>query len=221
MRAISVLTVAFLAAGLTGCGDKISSAEKTLPNPAVVEAQTRFTYKGKRIPPFFLADYCGGPGADEFWTTGMGVRISTVAIEGLFSDRDGSYSGCAITEGEFVRFNLPHRSDADPQRTGWFGYKFLGTTPGGITVLEYIGSMGGSGTIPGVIFLRLEMETIGYKESGRQKRLVMRFLGEESWGDRVYRDVQLVGNALRLGPERSDMPGAMDSLQPARTILLE
>jgi hypothetical protein len=65
------------------------------------------------------------------------------------------------------------------------------------------------------------MESVGYTKAAKKDRLVLRFAGEQSWGDRVFRDVKLEGNELRLGPERSDMPGAKDSLEPARTILLQ
>lgn len=149
------------------------------------------------------------------------MRIGTVAVEGLFYDNcDGAYSGCKIAKGELIRFELPNEGNGGPRGNGWFGYRFLGTTPSGISVVEYVGNTGGSGTVPGVMFLRFEMETIGYQSGGKKERLVMRFLGEQSWGDRVYREVKLVGNELRLGPERTNMPmaGPLDS---ARTIMLD
>lgn len=221
MRTTHVLTLTLLAVGLTGCRKKPIAPVKTSPHPLVVEAQNHFTYKGKPIPPFFLADFCGGPDGGDFWTKGMGARISAVAVEGLFYEHGaGSYSGCTIEQSkDFVRFDLPTRSGEAAPSGGWFSYKFLGTTLSGITVLEYVGNTGGSGIVPGVVFLRFEVETVGYTEAGKQERLIMRFLGQQSWGDRVYREAELVGNELRLGPERSHMPGG--PLDPARTILLE
>ncbi len=222
MRRIQAWVVVLSAAGLAGCGGGSTTQPSKQANPVIIEAQTHFTYKGKPIPPFFLADFCGGPDAGDFWTQGMGERICAVDVAGFFYDNsDGSYSDRTVEHGEFVRFDLPSTGDEGSRGAGWLSYKFLGTTPSGVTVLEYVGNTGGSGTIPGVVFIRFELETLGYTKAGKKDRLIMRFLGEESWGDRVYRDVTLVGNELRLGPERSHMPGATDSLEPARTILLE
>ena len=222
MRRIQVLVVVFSAASLAGCGGSSSAKQSKQVDPRVTEAQTHFTYKGKPIPPFFLADFCGGPDVGDFWTRGMGSRICAVDVAGLFyDDSDGSYSGCAFERGEWVRLDLPNGGDEGPRGAGWFYYRFMGTTPSGTTVLEYVGNTGGSGTIPGVVFLRFELETVGYTQTDKSDRLVMRFLGEQSWGDRVYRDVKLIGNELRLGPESTDIPGAKDSIEPARTVLLQ
>lgn len=206
---------------LGGCAGVPKTPPSLQVRPELIEAQTHFTYKGRPIPPFFLADFYGGPDVGDFWTKGMGKRISAVDVAGLFYDEsDGSYSGCTVDRNEFVRFDLPNGDDSEQGRAGWFAYRFLGTTPTGVTVVEYVGNTGGSGTIPGVVFLRFEWQPSGYTQAGSNSRLVMRFLGEESWGDRVYRDIKLVGNELRLGPERSNLPDERDSLEPARTIIL-
>lgn len=221
MKVACLAALVVTASGLAGCGKR--PAAPVAQHPEVVEAQKHFTFRGAPIPPFFLADFYGGPNVGDFWTKGMGTRISTIAVEGLFYEHsDGSYSGCRIESGnDFLRFDLPTSGDIAKGEAGWFSYKFLGTTPSGVTVLEYVGNTGGSGTVPGVLFVKFEMEPVGYTADGKRERLVMRFLGEESWGDRVFRDVELAGNELRLGPERSNMPGAQDDLEPARTILLE
>jgi hypothetical protein len=67
----------------SGCGDKPVCQPPQQTDPRVKEAQTHFTYRGRTIPPFFLADFCGGPDAPEFHTSGMGCRISTVFCSGL------------------------------------------------------------------------------------------------------------------------------------------
>ncbi len=224
MRRIHVLAAALLAVGVVGCGEKPVASQPKKAHPAVVEAQSHFTFKGKPIPPFFIADFYGGPGASDFWLRETGSRISAVAVEGLFIKGDGSYVGSVIEDrrdaGGFISFYPPSDEPDRPRGNGYFGYKFVGTTPSGVTVLENIGNTGGSGTCVGVVFIRFEMESIGVTEAAKQERLVMRFLGAKSWGDRVYRDVKLAGNELRLGPETSHLPGARDSLDSARTILL-
>jgi len=222
MRVMHVLTTILLVVGLGGCGEK--PVEQS-PHPAVAEAQTHFTYKGEPIPPFFLADFYGGPGAADFWCRGMGSRISSVIVAGLFVEGDGPYSELKINdrrkEGDFVSFNLSSDESDGPRGAGWFAYRFVGTTPSGVTVLEQIGNTGGSATIPGILFVRFEMESIGATKEDKEDLLVMRFLGEQSWGDRVYRDVKLDGNSLWLGPTRTNMPGAKDFAEPERTIVLE
>jgi hypothetical protein len=145
-----------------------------------------------------------------------------VDVAGLFCDgSDGSYTGCTVDRGDYVSFDLPIDGGSDNVRNGRFGYRFLGTTPAGVTVLEYVGNTGGSGTILGVVFVKFELQRIGYTATDAHDRLVMRFLGAESWGDRVHRDVTLVGNELRLGPEKSDIPAAQDSLEQARVVCLQ
>jgi hypothetical protein len=152
----------------------------------------------------------------------MGGRICAIAVEGLVAEGDGSYAGAKIYEGEFVSFDVPsHDEDLGPRGAGWFAYRFVGTTPSGITVLEYVGNTGGSGTIPGVLFVRFAMEWVGVTKEEKRERLVMHFLGEQSWGDRVYRDVRLEGNSLWLGPTRTDMPYEKEFAEPAQTMQLE
>lgn len=223
MRKMHALIGAILAMGLIGCGEKAAAPQPQQAAPEVVEAQTHFTFKGKPIPPFFLADFFGGPEANDFWIREMGCRISSVAVEGLLIEPDGTYANSPIKSSAdgHVSFDLPSDDPSAPRGGGWLWYKFVGTTPSGVTVLEYAGNTGGSGTVLGVVFLRVEMESVGYTKAAKKDRLVLRFAGEQSWGDRVFRDVKLEGNELRLGPERSDMPGAKDSLEPARTILLQ
>ncbi len=211
-----------LAWGLVGCGSEPAVRPSNPVPPEITEAQTHFTYKGRPIPPFFLADFYGGPDAPDFWTRPMGSRISAIAIDGLFDRSDGAYAFAKVTvDSGFVNFDIPDPNSDSPRGGGWFAYHFVGTSTSGVTVVEYVGNTGGSGTVPGVVFLRFEMQAVGYTQADRHNRLVMRFLGEECWGDRVYRDAKLVGDELRLGPERSDMPGAQGSLEPARVIHLK
>lgn len=221
MRAFCVMIMTIAVATTSGCHSQPSRASSPAPNAELTEAQTHFTYKGKPIPPFFLADFYGGPEANDFWTIGMGRRVSSVAVDGLFSQSDGAYGGCKFVVGSdgFVSFDLPCDESAGPRSNGYLCYRFVGTTSSGITVLEYVGNTGGSGTVPGIVFVRFELASVGVTEEDKHEQLMMRFLGEESWGDRVYRDIALVGDELRLGPERSNMPD--ESLEPARTMLLK
>ena len=225
MRAINALVTLILAVGLGGCGEKSVARPRQQSHPAVAEAQAHFTYKGKPIPPFFLTDFHGGPEAGNFWTRETGCRISSVVVAGLFVGGDGTYANSEIFDGRddggFISFCILSDEDRGPVGSGLFGYRFVGTTPSGITVLEHIGNTGGSGTIPGVLFVRFEMESVGVTKDKKQDRLIMRFLGEQSWGDRVYRDVKLDGNSLWLGPTRTIIPAHKDLAEDERTILLE
>lgn len=215
--------VVLWSAGLCGCGEEMQK-ERPAAHSEVVEARANFTYKGKPIPPFFLADFEGGPEMPDFWHQETGSRISAVTVDGLFLKGDGAYSNCKIIDpkeqGDWVRCEYTGMA-GDAANKVWMKYKFLGTTPSGVTVLEYTIGDDGSAISPGVLFVRFEMQTVGVTKEDKRERLVMRFLGAECWGDRVYRDVTLDGNKLLLGPERSDMPGAKDSLEGKQTILLE
>jgi len=223
MRKTFAFVGAILAMGFFGCGEKANTPQSQQAVPEMAEAQTHFTFKGKPIPPFFLADLLGGPQANDLWMREMGCRVCSVAVEGLFIEPDGTYANCQIKSSAdgSVSFDLPSDESSGPRGAGWAGYKFVGTAPSGVSVLEYSVNTGGSGTVIGVVFLRVETESVGYIKGDKKDRLVLRFLGALDWGDRVFRDIKLEGNELRLGPERSHMPGAQDSLEPARTILLE
>ena len=219
MRTMHVALALCLTVVAFGCTRKSGPPVAQQVPPAVAEARAHFTYKGKLIPPFFLADFSGGPEADSFWTEGMGSRISAVVVDGLFAG-NGPYGGIQIRTDEFVSFDLPGDVPT-PRGAGWFSYRFLGTTPSGITVLEYCGNTGGSGTIPGVLFVRFEMESIGVTKDRKEQRLVMRYVGEECWGDRVYRDVKLNGNTLWLGPTSTTIPANERFDEPERTVVLQ
>ncbi|MFW6132735.1 MAG: hypothetical protein ACOC8F_02470 [Planctomycetota bacterium] len=230
MRAKPVGFVAaiMVAAAVCGC-DEQTAGEPTpppgKPHPAVLEARTDFTYEGKPIPPFFLADFNGGPEAPDFWLRDAGSRVCAIAVEGLFVDGDGAYTGVSgevTRSGDgMVRFDLPQADGSCDFPCGYMGYKFVGTTPSGITVLQTIVNTGGSGTIPGVMFVRFEMASAGATRQTKRARLTMHCLGEMAWGDRVYRDVTLEGNTLRLGPERTSIPACRDTLEGERRITLE
>lgn len=224
MRAIHELSVVLLTVALGGCGE--TQVEHTRhPHPVVVEARKHFTYRGKPIPPFFLADYSGGPYAPDAWFSEMGSRIASVVVEGLFIKSDGAYSRCEIEDATrddgLVLFSFPVDQTASPYSAGWMGYRFIGTTPSGTTVIEYSHRTEGSAKFVGVLFVRFEMQSVGVTRQQRQDRLIMRCLGELCWGDRVYRDVKLEGNSLWLGPTRTDIAGYKDTLEPERIILLE
>ena len=84
MRAIRVSTAVLLVAGLGGCRDRTTAILTEQRHPAVAEAQDQFTFGGQRIPPFFLTDFCGGESAGDFWSKGMGVRVSAVvSVRGI------------------------------------------------------------------------------------------------------------------------------------------
>lgn len=225
MRVTGFGVVAALLLALSGCDHGSSTQASREPDPVVVEAQQQFTYGGKPIPPYFLADFYGGPDGDDFWLRDMGDRIASISVPGLFVKGDGSYSNAEITDnaadGGFVTFDLGAADGDSEANSGYLGYRFVGTTPSGVTVLEYVGNTGGSGTIPGVMFVKFEMETLGVDQDSKAQRLVMRFVGEESWGDRVYRDVKLTGNTLWLGPTRTHIPAYQDMNEGERAIVLE
>jgi len=226
MRAAGFLAGVWLGIAAAGCGRAVlaqhAASDASLPAPAVAEARKHFTFQGKPIPPFFLADACGGPDAPDLFFADMGGRICAIAVEGLFPRGDGAYVDIKLedrrSEGGFVWFDFPLFEGHD---AGGMGYRFVGTTPSGVTVLEYAAATGGTCTLLGVVFVRFEMETVGVTKGEKRERLIMRLLGEECWGDRVYRDVTLVGNTLRLGPKRTHIPAYRDGMDGARTIDLE
>ncbi|MBN2584102.1 MAG: hypothetical protein JXL80_13635 [Planctomycetes bacterium] len=205
-------------ASCVGCGNTDAVARHGQDGSVLLEARKSFTYQGKPIPPFFLADFHGGDEAPDFWLRETGDRIAAVAVEGLFFTRDGSYADASVTMGDFVRFSLPGDDGRDRLN---FGYRFLGTSPSGVTVLEYYGNTGGSGTPIGIVLVRFEIETVGATRAEKRERLVMRFIGEYCWGDRVYRDAELDGNVLKLGPMHTHIPAYQVGLEPAREVVLE
>jgi hypothetical protein len=216
MRFSGLPVVIALMAGPIGCTMQPVAVTSGQSTAEVLEARAKFAYQGEPIPPFFLADLCGGPEADDFWTRGMGSRVVAVSLAGL-RDQKRCYNDGTIQRGRFISF--ARRSENDDRLQLEFGYRFLGTTPSGISVVEYFGNTGGSGTIYGVVFVRFEMQTIGVTEDAKHDLLVMRFVGEQSWGDRVTRSVSLEGNVLRLGPTRADISAS--NAEPGRVIVLE
>jgi hypothetical protein len=204
-----------------GCHGSTLSDAFPREDSVLREAKETFTYKGKPIAPFFLTDFCGGEDAPDLWTREMGGRITSIAVEGLSCEGDGSYAGTPFETGELVTFDLPADHAPVTGNPGWFGYRFIGTTTSGISVLEYKGNTGGSGTVIGVLFVRFEMASIGVTAGHKRDQLTMRFLGERSWGDRVYRDIRLEGNVLRLGPMQTTIPAYEEGLAPAEDVVLE
>ena len=222
MRRLALLG---LAVCVTACGCRDGSAGpsvETRVSPVLTEARERFTYRGKPIPPFFLTDFAGGFGAPDYYTGGSGYRICTVAVEGLFpiEGHDRSlYDNARLRHRKgFYTFDYGDEP-RQPGVAGYFGYRFVGTAPCRITVLEYSGNTGGSAVCNGVILVRLEMEPYGIA-GGKTERLVMRFVHDVIHGDRMHRDVKLDGNRLILGPMTTSL-NYPNPVEPSRVIVLE
>ena len=177
------------------------------------------------ILPYFLNDFAGGPGAPEVMTVGWGTRIYAVAVDGLRpEDQEGAYALQKIRHHNGF-YGFDYRDDPlhpnDEIEPEYFGYRFLGTSPGGVTALEYLTFGSGSMVIQGVLLVRFDMGPTGVTPSERRQRLVMHFLQEISWGDRVTREVRLEGDRLLLGPTQVSLPHQEDFVKPAETILLD
>lgn len=213
---------------LTVCAGCKGSGVATAPpndNPVLREARDHFTYQGKPILPYFLNDFAGGPGAPDAMTVGWGTRICAVAIDGLRpQDQEGAYASQETRHhNSFYGFDYReypfHPSNATVPE--FSGYRFLGTSPGGVTALEYLTFGSGSMVINGVLLVRFDIEQTGVTLNEQREHLVMRFLQELNWGDRVARDVRLEGNKLLLGPTRVFLPHQDEFVKPAETILLD
>lgn len=212
---------------LACAGCQNAATDPARGDPILREAREKLTYQGKPILPYFLNDFAGGPGAPDYMTeetlAGWGTRICAVAVDGLLSEDHGGAYGGQKTRHLHGFYCFDHyENPSDPTHetyNGYFGYRFVGTTPGGTTVLEYLVGGSGSMIIQGVLLVRFDMEQAGVTPKERHKRLVMRFLQEMSWGDRVERDVRLEGNRLVLGTTRPLLPGF--DVESAETIPLE
>lgn len=214
------------------CGTSNSGRPTASADALVREAQARFTYKGKPIPPFFLHDLAGGRGAHDYNLTGMGHRICALSVEGLFVGQGYLASSYDLLqtrkEGAFYVFDYYEDPLAKDGPASVHGYRFVGTTPKGTTVLEYYLGSRSSAFYPGVSLVRFAIEeTFDFAggtsppASRSRQRLVMRYVGRMAWGDRVTRDVRLDGAKLILGPATTCLPDYENLIQPAQTILLE
>lgn len=188
---------------LVGCTASLPQGASREASLEEAEAKTKFSYKGQSIPPFFLADFCGGPDANDIWTSGMGQRVVAVSVPGLFHST--SYDATKVKEGDFIFFR---RLSTDGRLEVEMGYRFVGTSQSGISVIEYFGNTGGSGTVHGIVFVRFNTATLGITKREQRNVLLMQFIGEQTWGDRVRRTVSLRGNVLLLGATRADIPEA-------------
>ena len=216
-----VLLISVMLSLATGCREAPKAANgDTAPDKTLQEAREAFTHQGEPILPYFLNDFAGGPGAPDYWKVGMGHRITTVAVGGL---RDAPPYVLLKTRriGGFYAFDYPDDPLSKEARGAYYGYRFLGTTPGGTTVLEYVLSTGGSAVCSGVLLVRFEIQQVGLAKSGTKKRLVMRFVSEMWWGDRVDRTVRLEGDKLLLGPATASLPGYQNPVEPARTVVID
>lgn len=205
---------------LSGCISERVESSAPKVHPEVAEAREHFTFQGKPIPPFFLMDFNGDPNTEAFWVDDTGPRIAAVAVDGLFSEHN-SYALLEVTSEEDGWVSGDLGNDGDGRSLGCISYRFIGTTPSGITVLETYEKGDGSARLIGVLFMRFNMETFGVTKEEKQERLVMRYLSGETWGDRVYRDIKLKGNQLWLSETRSDIPYDRDHPDPERTIIIE
>jgi hypothetical protein len=221
-----LLTCAAILLACAGCRVAGSEAAPAQTDPVVREAREKFTFQGKPILPYFLHDFAGGPGAPDMWTVGVGVRINSIIVDGLrlSAENDGAYAMQATWQKDGAygfNYSRDRLKQGDGRGDGYAAYKFVGTTPGGTTVLEYVANSGGSAVIHGVMLVRFNLQQTGATAAERKSQLVMQFLQVMCWGDRITRDVRLEGNKLLLGPSETHIPAYASDLEAARTIVLD
>lgn len=91
--------------------------------------------------------------------------------------------------------------DSREDRSGWFMYRQLGVTPGGIHVVQTALSGGGSGVFCDLLFLKLEEQNETYQGKVRRQELLKR-VGSYGLGDRDDGIVALEGRRVIVGPSK-------------------
>jgi len=116
----------------------------------------------------------------------------------------------------------------DPSDGSEFGYRHIGRTASGIDVLLTMDSGGGSGVFENLMLVRVEEESGGGSVRAvdgktdvmtfKQRRVVIRKLGEIVLGDRWQGDLKVSGNEIAIG---KDTGPQADSDSRARVVKIE
>lgn len=165
-------------------------------------SQTQYFFdKEPFVPPKIIEDLSP-------WVSDDGEQI--IAVNLLESVTTNRYFGNIKTIGKDRPFVFYEKDCESPCTMGApsFGYKLIGTTSSGITVLFAESSGGGTGKFRSVILLSLEKDKgLSFSASKssltlNRVRLIIKRLGEIPLGDRYEGDITLKGDILKIGKDQ-------------------
>lgn len=168
------------------------------PDPAVrptrrqvlAEARTHFTYRGRPIHPAIVAKFC--PLLADGDSPVLALDVSLAMVEDAFSEPVED-SGHGFYETVTDRETDP--DEPFPERL-WdhFGYRRLGELNDGTVVLDTVDwSGGGTGRFMTLIFVRVEVTSVGDRDA-----LVMKYVDSFPLGDRSLGEVRLEGDHVNI-----------------------
>jgi hypothetical protein len=119
--------------------------------------------------------------------------VAAVDLEGFEKSEEG-HSPVSQETGGFLNCK-------DEEGDGFFRYRHIGMTPGGIHVLETWERAEGSGVFQDILLVRIESDNV-IEEGRARTRTVMRSVGRFTLGDRDDGSIHLEGDRLMIGKSR-------------------
>lgn len=160
-----------------------------------------FFDKAPFVPPKIIEDLSP-------WESDKGEQVIAVNLtQSATSNRYFSDIKTIGTGNPFVFYEKECNSPCNMAAPG-FGYRLIGTTPSGITVLFTEASGGGTGRFRSLLFVALENDNaLSFNSSSHSMalnrvRLILKKLGGITLGDRYEGDITLVDNTLKIGKDR-------------------
>lgn len=160
----------------------------------LVEANKKFTFNGKAIPPdciqkFNVSLSDSGPPTVRAIDVESCVRSNESQISYQISD-DGYMGYEYVNEGE----------------KSYFGYKYVGKASGGLHVLDTVYSGGGTMVAKTIFLTRFGIDKYkSFNEDGTinvEKRLIMKCIGQIVRGDRDIGKIEIKNDEIILGESK-------------------
>jgi len=173
----------------------------TLPAMAgeqLIEANSKFTYKGKPIHPFLIEQF------SNWYSDYRPPMTKTVDVSAAFDTN--KYQLDEIKENEYWVFSENIEYDDEFRLYNSFHYRWLGRMGNDIHVLETGGSGGGSGFFMDLIFVRFSEETI-MREGKQVEQLLMTIVGTYSLGDRYDGEIKVYANKVVIPASKQQFGG--------------
>jgi len=170
----------------------------SLASEQLDEADASFTYKGKPIHPYLIAEFSNWLSDDR------PPVVTTVDVSAAFDTNE--YMQEDVKKRDDWWYVEKEQMDGNVKSYESFDYHWCGKTANGIHVIETGSSGGGSGFFMDLMLVKFSEGVISW-EGKKEKQLLMSILGLHSLGDRYDGDIKVLPDKVIIGAAKNQYGG--------------
>ena len=162
------------------------------------EANAKFTYKGKPIHPFLVAEF------SNWLSDNRPPMITTVDVSAAFDTNE--YQQSAVKKTYDWWFSEKEEMNGETRPYEAFHYSRLGKLADGTHVIQTGSNGGGSGFFMDLMFIRFSEGEI-FWEGKKEKQLLMSIVGTHTLGDRYNGNIKVYPDKIFIPASEGQFGG--------------